>query len=277
MALTQIWASCAYCGTAFRTFQLHRKRRRCCSQECAKRYAGERRYKTNSPKACICRGCGVKFTRQIKTKNSGQFHSRECALSFFKLNSKKHQRKMAIARWCCWCGQPIDNPRLGKGYCSSSCRQRSARTEQLLVRPPRACRHCGTMFVPLYSHAFTCSRKCGKARARRLSIVTRRKLQSYKLQKKAEKRIRRARQRGVGAEVVHAHLVFRRDGWRCQLCGIPTPRRLQGQMHPRAPELDHIVPLASGGPHTYANTQCLCRACNGRKGARTLGQLRLAV
>jgi 5-methylcytosine-specific restriction endonuclease McrA len=46
-------------------------------------------------------------------------------------------------------------------------------------------------------------------------------------------------------------------------------------MRDDAPELDHIVPLACGGAHTYQNTQCTCRECNGRKGATILGQLRL--
>lgn len=29
--------------------------------------------------------------------------------------------------------------------------------------------------------------------------------------------------------------------------------------------LDHIVPISKGGPHTYSNTQCLCRDCNLKK------------
>lgn len=79
-------------------------------------------------------------------------------------------------------------------------------------------------------------------------------------------------------EPVNRLKVFARDGWRCQLCGVRTPKRLLGRQVPRAPELDHIVPMnaVSRGPHTYSNTQLACRACNVKKGARPLGQLRIA-
>ncbi len=36
--------------------------------------------------------------------------------------------------------------------------------------------------------------------------------------------------------------------------------------------VDHIVPLALGGTHTWNNVQLLCRACNGAKGIRTNSQ-----
>lgn len=76
---------------------------------------------------------------------------------------------------------------------------------------------------------------------------------------------------------VTAPRVFARDGWRCQLCGTRTPKRLRGTYAPNAPELDHIVPIVAGGGHTWDNVQCSCRACNGKKGAKTLGQMRLTL
>ncbi len=57
-------------------------------------------------------------------------------------------------------------------------------------------------------------------------------------------------------------LALDRDGWRCQICGVKTPKKLRGTFKPNAPELDHIIPLAQGGAHSPANTQCACRACN---------------
>ena len=71
--------------------------------------------------------------------------------------------------------------------------------------------------------------------------------------------------------------VFVRDKWTCQLCGKRTPERLRGKMVPDAPELDHIIPLAMGGSHTWGNVQCACRECNGKKGATVQGQLGLPL
>ncbi len=55
--------------------------------------------------------------------------------------------------------------------------------------------------------------------------------------------------------------VFRRDGWLCQICGGATDPATRGTTHPDAPELEHIVPLAKGGEHSYANTACAHRHC----------------
>ena len=51
--------------------------------------------------------------------------------------------------------------------------------------------------------------------------------------------------------------VWERDNFTCQNCG--TRRRLS---------VDHILPVARGGPTTYENLTTLCKSCNSRKGAR---------
>jgi 5-methylcytosine-specific restriction endonuclease McrA len=80
----------------------------------------------------------------------------------------------------------------------------------------------------------------------------------------------------VEYQYINRTKVFERDGWRCQMCGKATPKYRKGTRYPNAPELDHRTPLALGGPHTYANTQCACRACNAAKGATaSIGQLPL--
>lgn len=76
-------------------------------------------------------------------------------------------------------------------------------------------------------------------------------------------------------ETIDPLVVLERDNWRCHLCGVSTPKRLRGTTDNRAPEVDHIVPVAAGGDHTYANCACACRLCNRRKGDRPMGQLRL--
>lgn len=67
--------------------------------------------------------------------------------------------------------------------------------------------------------------------------------------------------------------IFDRDKWRCRLCKVRTPKELRGTHEPNAPVIDHIIPLALGGPHTRANLQCLCFKCNASKAAKYEGQL----
>lgn len=87
----------------------------------------------------------------------------------------------------------------------------------------------------------------------------------------------KARKRVQTVERVDPIKVFDRDGWRCHMCRRHTPRRLRGSFDPRAPELEHIVPLSKGGEHSYRNTACSCRECNLRKGDKVFGQLHLGV
>jgi 5-methylcytosine-specific restriction endonuclease McrA len=91
------------------------------------------------------------------------------------------------------------------------------------------------------------------------------KICRLKESRRAIRSARRAKIRGVKKEVVYPYKVFTRDQWTCQCCGITTPKKLRGTLEPNAPEMDHIIPLAKGGDHSYGNCQCLCRKCNGEK------------
>jgi 5-methylcytosine-specific restriction endonuclease McrA len=136
-----------------------------------------------------------------------------------------------------------------------------SRVGGVVIRP---CAHCGIVFTrPGTSAGYGryCTVACWKAPP------------TERVQTSARRQY--VRRRDAVRERVDWRRVFARDRWRCQLCGGSTPLRLRGTPHPEAPELDHILPIAAGGLHTYANTQCVCRACNAWKGARPLGQLRL--
>lgn len=55
-------------------------------------------------------------------------------------------------------------------------------------------------------------------------------------------------------------LVFERDNFTCQYCGIRGVRL----------ECDHIVPIASGGANDLENLTTACVSCNRSKGAKSL-------
>jgi hypothetical protein len=54
--------------------------------------------------------------------------------------------------------------------------------------------------------------------------------------------------------------ILLRDEETCQYCG----------KHSRELTLDHIIPRSKGGQSTWENLVACCRACNGRKGSRSL-------
>jgi 5-methylcytosine-specific restriction endonuclease McrA len=151
-------------------------------------------------------------------------------------------------------------------YCSKDCLMQSVLkylAEQRKVNHVSrvfVCRECGIEFIPSFGnkHRSYCSNKCIKRRRGRVEKARRRALM----------------RNGGNVERFDPLNVLQRDQWRCQLCGVKTPKRLRGTLGDNAPELDHIVPLAMGGDHTIANTQCLCRKCNQQKGATIAGQMR---
>jgi 5-methylcytosine-specific restriction endonuclease McrA len=125
-----------------------------------------------------------------------------------------------------------------------------------------SCDGCSVLFCPLYGASNT--RLC-------ICCKTDRELQA----KRTSRLTRKMRQRCQTVESVNPLKVFDRDKWTCQLCKKKTPKALRGSLDPRAPELDHIMPVSLGGEHSYRNTQCSCRACNGSKSNRPLGQMLL--
>lgn len=180
---------------------------------------------------------------------------------------------------CPQCGAvvPPQHRRSGlpKIYCSRTCkvsalqvRRRSridlaavskAATARLRARHNRlaretTCRICRAVFCPMFgkhSARPTCSDQCSAENDRRM-----------RCRKQAA---RKARSRGVASEQVDALQVFEAYRWRCASCRCSTPQSLRGSAHLRAPELDHIVPIAKGGAHVRSNVQLLCRGCNRAK------------
>lgn len=76
--------------------------------------------------------------------------------------------------------------------------------------------------------------------------------------------MRRSRLSTVLVESFAPREVYERDGWVCQLCQHPIDRATPWP-ESASPSIDHIVPLAKGGPHTLANVQAAHLGCNSRK------------
>jgi len=75
--------------------------------------------------------------------------------------------------------------------------------------------------------------------------------------------IRRARINGgaiVKFTVTQLRARLSMYGGRCWMCGKPGK------------QVDHVIPLAKGGPHVLANLRPACGKCNRKKGARRLTQ-----
>jgi len=83
----------------------------------------------------------------------------------------------------------------------------------------------------------------------------------YLALKRKHANTRRAIKASVFVEVVDARTVFARDKGICGICQL--------EVDVTSPwEVDHIVPISKGGPHSYANVQLSHQRCNRRKAAK---------
>lgn len=171
-------------------------------------------------------------------------------------------------------------PRTGRGrpatYCSITCRQAAAtrhtynKTGKTIRRP---CAKCGQLRpTAARSRDGLICHSCRKIHREQYGpdYAEQRRAQGREYQRNRRQlglalspgnHRARAKRYGVEYEYVDRLRVFRRDRWCCGICHEPVDKRLK-YPHPRSASLDHVIPMARGGGHTYANTQCSHWECN---------------
>ncbi|ABD58316.1 HNH endonuclease [Mycobacterium phage Llij] len=234
----------------------------------------------------VCEQCGSDFVRPARRGRRRLTCSDDCKRarnSRLQLDRDKRYREehgawrekrrmRSYPETCGVCGRTFDAKRKGQALCSVECqfavRNRAAheanRQSSIQRRLPvlytgdgvvRAthrtwtsglCASCGEWFVAGVRARY-CSKRCAeRARSER----------------------RRAREAGVTTSSrVRRREIFERDGYRCHLCGEMTDPTQQVP-HPRAPTIDHVLPLSRGGSHEPANCRCACFLCNSVKSDR---------
>lgn len=213
--------------------------------------------------ASTCEQCGTSFNRKLGGFNRkhglvNRFCSMECRKAMGADNrqaAKEEKAGLSLMR------------KLAKMLHSFPLKEEAPTVYQ--------CAECAMAFTRTKGQSKKVCRPCMDMRAdqRRQEY---KKTESYKASRKAHKTKRRAKENATIHKVKPMD-VFERDKWTCMLCGIKTPKRLRGTYKDNAPELDHIITLAEGGDHTYANLQCACRKCNIDKGSTSRGQLGLPL
>jgi len=236
---------CAECGAA-----THRKY---CLERCRDKARLRRR-----PKA-TCEFCAKPFPMRRGADRDNRFCSYPCAGK-----ARYSTRNFSVVPWaqCPECRSDFI-ARRGRKYCSLACTQRAnwKRTAQRRkVKPQpetRPCVQCGVSFTTTFQSKRFCGKSCLRTWHRRPG-----------------KDRRRARRAAAPYERIVRATVYARDGWRCGICNKPVNRNAVVP-HPKAPVLDHILPIAGGGSHTYANVQCAHFLCNSIKSDKGQDQLRL--
>lgn len=248
------------CKVCKKGFKPYRKGVKYCSRQCL-------HISLKRKKEYRCKQCQKWFLP--KANNRTTFCSRECSFANQKTNRKLRRRARKCRRIylnnCRICGKVFAALRK-RNNCSEKCRKEYNNRKTYNFAKERhgnrkiKCKECLNWFVKEYGikKRVFCSSKC-----------------SMKYSGRNEKAKRRCRLKESEYESINPIEIFERDGWRCQICKRKTLKNKRGTAHLKAPELDHIIPVANGGPHTHINVQCACRACNLWKSNTHEGQARL--
>lgn len=256
---------CEWCK---KSFLAKTKTAKCCSQSCA---GNKRNYAEKDGKLVkwerTCIGCGCVFRMKNGTRRKGLYCTRECAWKHGRLTAGQLQEKRNadkckdlmllqnsvsdghqawLGNWkkCNWCLKSFYNT--GESdLCSLACRfnmRRGSTRECIECNEVMDRRECGK------------SRLCGRCKSDRVD--------SMKCKLKSQ---RRQKIKTATVERVVRRKVFEADRYHCWIC-LGLCKREYDSNDPASPTIDHVVPLAKGGKHSYANCRTAHAICNSLKG-----------
>lgn len=272
--------ACAYCG---KEYTAHDIRGQYCSRKCkdiALRIRKGIKCNTNpEPYHKICVVCGKPFDT---FRDAGVTCSPECAKIHGRYPTTNAKHINTVEKWvneaqrgfeyvshtkgrvkmkCKCCGNVLERSKstvrdknVKCEYCEEAKQLQEARQKMACflialkdAKTPKQCASCGKTFTSNYPTQKYCSGKCKRSG------------RTYRS---------RCRHYGVYYDPSVTRIkVVRRDKNICQICGKTcNPKdKSWGSLGPDFPTLDHIIPLAKGGTHTWNNVQCACAICNSNK------------
>lgn len=186
----------------------------------------------------------------------GGYVSKECNV---RVRCKKCGHE--FSRWAANLARKT-NPITSCPQCEKQKREKRKPKRRWTLRT-KVCAWCGDAFMSEGREIY-CSRDCCK-QANKKQIRERNKRLGL------NSCVKRAKHYGVAYELgITLDKLIKRDGNRCHICGGECDRSdiAYGHVGPTYPTIDHVIPLAKGGPHLWWNVKLAHFQCNSEKGAR---------
>lgn len=225
---------------------------------------------TPPPKAvqtCTCQGCNAEWTRPTVRGQRPRWcpacqgkQMKTCGTCGKRAPITRHTKN------CDPCWETIQRARLEKKLPVPYAGPKHVAPPIVHAKSARRfnagqCRTCGAGFVTTGLWV-TCSTECGDAYGRE--------------QRSLHKTRRATRKRGAYVADVSRRKVYEADGYRCHICNRKTDPT-KPVPHPKAPTIDHVIPLALGGTHEPVNCRTACFRCNSTKGHTGHGDQMLLI
>ena len=213
-----------------------------------------------------CQKCGAEFERTVSFLQRGNVICIECQKAE-TLRRKEEQRRAAA--------QEAETRKIEREWYRLAHPPKEAYEEQheAFLNRSGICEICGKPYTVReyvescgikYARDYgVCSLECKKEKARRITRIL------HKGRRDSHRH--RARKLGLAYDPsVTLKKLVERDGLRCAICGEMCDwndhswSKYSGPMYP---SIDHIIPMAKGGPHVWENVQVAHIICNSEKGA----------
>ena len=236
---------CKACGESYNSERYNVK---FCSQLC--RNAFNRK---NRGDDYTCRNCGKAFKSYKKSLHC----SYDCRI---KTREKENIEKLAkrtnsLNKWECLTCNSIILSNRKKLYCDN------------------ACRHKHNYVSAVRTHNIKCQ-ECGKHKevsSRRKKYCSDECVKKFSNRQKETKRRKAIRKNGKVDWDISIERLIKRDGIKCYLCGDDVIKH-NNTNHELYPSIEHVMPVAKGGTHTWDNVRLAHRKCNWEKSDKIITQ-----
>jgi len=268
---------CIICGAAFTPPD---KKRLTCSDGCrAERFAEVQALGAVSAAARRkplprCEICRVEFRPSTRGARLQRTCGRACGLEL--------KRRVTVQCICKGCGREFARSRASSArvYCNASCRERF----QAPSRPLRACEFCGAMTgfrfcSKRHSDRWWNAERAAQRGTRRCSCgapaTSSRHHKCERCRESSRRKRRLYERRRVSESFVSEPYTLAEIAARDRfMCGICRRRVAMTKVvpHPKAPTIDHIIPLSEYGDDVKANVRLAHFLCNSIRGNRGGGE-----
>lgn len=258
-------ANCLRCNSEFTP---KNKRQRWCSKSCCNLWYYERGVSGEH----VCQVCSKPF--RPKAANRTTTCSRECGFEFIrrtvharrseeakaKVEAKRLSRLFENLRQCSVCNAAFVASSKAQVVCGGDDCRRKRNWQSLGIPLVKWCRLCGDKECEMVNgyrsmHCPDCRDELSRAARRRAKHA-----RDGRLSLTSKAGLKRAE------TVAGIQSLIAQSGQQCPCCGLLMSRSTDPHSD-RALELDHAVPVSRGGRDEWPNIRCLCRRCNGLKGA----------
>lgn len=258
--MQKIKHTCHICNKEFEG-----RKKKYCSQDCAdeaRRIRNRDRWRAANPgwdegTNKVCEWCGKSYEVKPKYASQSRFCSYECQQTWYSREVRGHGPREEYLKEL-----EQQKEETQKRRAKERAEKRKA-NHRVIV-----CSECGKTTDVYQPHQKTCSPECSKARTKRMAH---------------ERKDKRLNDLNVVDKDISLKTLYKRDKGICYICGGKCDFKDHARngsnfiSGPTYPSVDHVVPLARGGKHSWDNVKLAHHLCNAKKSDILPSELELDV